>query len=54
MRAPSQSPLWADWQKKFNDKEKDDKRQFAATFKLNVEKKREDILNLISESTASL
>lgn len=51
---PRQSPSWADWQKKFNEKEKDDKRQFAGVFKTDVEKKREGFLKLISESTASL
>ncbi|CAN8104033.1 unnamed protein product [Discula destructiva] len=49
-KASKQSPSWADWQKKFSDKEKDDKRQFATAFKQNVEKKREDILSLISQT----
>lgn len=49
-----QSPSWAEWQKKFNEKEKDDKRQFADAFKANVEKKREAVLNLIKQSTKSL
>lgn len=50
----SQTPSWADWQKKFNDKEKDDKRQFAGVFKQNVEKRRDNIMKLLGEATANL
>ncbi|KAJ4422866.1 hypothetical protein N0V82_002523 [Gnomoniopsis sp. IMI 355080] len=53
-KAVKQFQSWAEWQKKFNNKEKDDKRQFAANFKENIEESREIIQLLINKSSESL
>lgn len=42
----SQFQSWAEWQTKFNEKEKSDKWQFANTFNKNIEAKREDFGDL--------
>lgn len=45
---------WTDWQTRFNEKEKSDKRQFAAKFNRTIEAKRNDFDALFTRSNDEL
>ncbi|ROW04013.1 hypothetical protein VSDG_01123 [Cytospora chrysosperma] len=52
--ANNQFQTWSDWQTKFNEKEKSDKRDFANAFNRNIEAKRNEFDALFSRSNDEL